>query len=256
MLEVHNGHMYAAKLANSGLKVDLKSVPIPWDGLNSNIDLDRTVSLIREHRPALVSIGSARFLFPQPVRELREAMDRYCPGSFLLYDAAHVMGLIAGGRFQSPLAEGADVIVTSTHKTLAGPQGGMVLTNDRDVAERIAKAISPLMIANHHLSRLPSLAGDVPGVDGVRGGACGCDRRQCQSAGPGLPRTGRAGGGRRPGLYGIAHGDSGRGCVRRERTAGQKAGSVPYSRQCFRRSGGTGKARACASACRRRPDTA
>ena len=159
VIEAHNGHMYAAKLANSGLKVDLNSIPIPWDGLNSNIDLDRTVSLIREHRPALVSIGSAQFLFPQPVRELREAMDRYCRGSFLVYDAAHVMGLIAGGRFQSPLAEGADAMVTSTHKTLAGPQGGMVLTNDRDVAERIAKAISPLMIANHHLSRLPSLAG-------------------------------------------------------------------------------------------------
>lgn len=159
VLEVHNGHMYAAKLANSGLKVELKSIPIPWDAMNANIDLDRTVSLIREHRPGLVSIGSAHFVFPQPVRELRAAMDRYSPGSFLVYDAAHVMGLIAGGRFQSPLTEGADVIITSTHKTLAGPQGGMILTNDRDVAERIAKAISPLMIANHHLSRLPSLAG-------------------------------------------------------------------------------------------------
>ena len=159
VLEVHNGHMYAAKLANSGLNVELKSIPVPWDAMNANIDLDRTVSLIREHRPGLVSIGSAHFVFPQPVRELRAAMDRYSPGSILVYDAAHVMGLIAGGRFQSPLTEGADVIITSTHKTLAGPQGGMILTNDRDVAERIAKAISPLMIANHHLSRLPSLAG-------------------------------------------------------------------------------------------------
>lgn len=159
VLEVHNGHMYAAKLANSGLKVELKSIPIPWDAMNANIDLDRTVSLIREHRPGLVSIGSAHFVFPQPVRELRAAMDRYSPGSLLVYDAAHVMGLIAGGRFQSPLTESADVIITSTHKTLAGPQGGMILTNDRDVAERIAKAISPLMIANHHLSRVPSLAG-------------------------------------------------------------------------------------------------
>lgn len=159
VLEVHNGHMYAAKLGNSGLNVELKSIPVPWDAMNANIDLDRTVSLICEHRPGLVSIGSAHFVFPQPVRELRAAMDRYSPGSILVYDAAHVMGLIAGGRFQSPLTEGADVIITSTHKTLAGPQGGMILTNDRDVAERIAKAISPLMIANHHLSRLPSLAG-------------------------------------------------------------------------------------------------
>ncbi len=159
VLEVDNGHMYAAKLATSALKVNLKSISIPWDGVRSNIDLDRTVSLIREHRPRLVIIGSALFLFPQPVRELKEAMERYSPGSYLVYDAAHVMGLIAGGRFQSPLKEGADVIITSTHKTLAGPQGGMILTNDRDAAERIAEATSPLMIANHHLSRLPSLAG-------------------------------------------------------------------------------------------------
>ena len=73
-------------------------------------------------------------------------------------DAAHVMGLIAGGRFQSPLDEGADVIVTSTHKTLAGPQGGMILTNDSFVAERIGSAIAPLLVANHHLGRLPALA--------------------------------------------------------------------------------------------------
>ncbi len=158
-LEVRNGHMYAAKLANSDLKVNLKSIPIPWDWKKYNIDLDRTVSLIREHRPGLVIVGSALFLFPQPVRELKDAMNRYSPGSHLIYDAAHVMGLIAGGRFQSPLKEGADVIITSTHKTLAGPQGGMILTDNKDVAERIAKATVPLMIANHHLSRLPSLAG-------------------------------------------------------------------------------------------------
>ncbi len=159
VLEVRSGHMYAAKLANSDLKVDLKSIPIPWDWNRYNIDLDQTVSLIREHRPGLVIVGSALFLFPHPVRELKEAMNRYSPGSCLVYDAAHVMGLIAGRRFQSPLKEGADVIITSTHKTLAGPQGGMILTDNKDVAERIAKATAPLMIANHHLSRLPSLAG-------------------------------------------------------------------------------------------------
>ena len=158
VLEVENAHRYAHKLASSALEVDLKAISIPWDGPRYNIDLDRTVSLIQEHRPRLVIVGSAIFLFPQPVRELREAMDRHRPGSYLVYDAAHVMGLIAGGRFQSPLDEGADVIITSTHKTLAGPQGGMILTNDRKAAELMAEATSPLMIANHHLSRLPSLA--------------------------------------------------------------------------------------------------
>lgn len=158
-LELHNGHQYADKLASSRLKVSLKSIEIPWDGVRSNIDLDRTVTLIREHRPKLITIGSGVFLFPQPVRELKEAMNRYCPDSYLIYDAAHVMGLIAGGRFQSPLAEGADVLISSTHKTLAGPQGGIILTNDRSIAERIGPAVAPLLESNHHLGRLPALAG-------------------------------------------------------------------------------------------------
>ena len=158
-LEVHNGHQYALKLASSPLKISLESIEIPWDGVRSNIDIDQTVALIREHRPKLVTIGSGVFLFPQPVRELKEAMNRYAPDSYLIYDAAHVMGLIAGGRFQSPLAEGADVLISSTHKTLAGPQGGIVLTNDRSVAERIGPAVAPLLESNHHLGRLPALAG-------------------------------------------------------------------------------------------------
>ena len=158
-LEVHNGHQYAHKLASSSLEVSLESIPIPWDGVRSNIDLDQTIALIQKHRPKLVTIGSGVFLFPQPVRELKEAMNQYAPDSYLIYDAAHVMGLIAGRRFQSPLEEGADVIISSTHKTLAGPQGGIILTNDRSVAERIGPAVAPLLESNHHLGRLPALAG-------------------------------------------------------------------------------------------------
>ena len=157
-LEVHNGHRYAQKLASSPLRVDLKSVAIPWDGPKSNIDLERTRELIREHLPKLVFVGSGVFLFPQPVRELKEEMQRVRPDSLLIYDGAHVMGLIAGKHFQSPLEEGADVLISSTHKTLAGPQGGIVLTNRADLAERIAPAIAPLLESNHHLGRLPSLA--------------------------------------------------------------------------------------------------
>lgn len=159
VLEVDNGHRYAHKLATSSLQVELQSISIPWDGIKYNLDLEATIALIRQHRPQLVIIGSALFLFPQPVQELKAAMRRYNPDSYLIYDAAHVMGLIAGGRFQSPLQEGADVIISSTHKTLAGPQGGMILTNDGEIAARIGPAIAPLLVSNHHLSRLPALAG-------------------------------------------------------------------------------------------------
>lgn len=158
-LEVHNGHRYAHKLASSPLKVDLQSIPIPWDGLRSNIDLPATIEQIEQHKPKIVNIGSGVFLFPQPVSELKNAMRQANPDSYLIYDAAHVIGLIAGGRFQSPFEEGADVIISSTHKTLAGPQGGMILTNDKSVAERIGKTLYPLLMSNHHLSRLPALAG-------------------------------------------------------------------------------------------------
>lgn len=158
VLEVDNGHQYANKLASSGLKVDLKSVSIPWDDARSNIDLPATIELIQEHRPRVVNIGSGIFLFPQPTSALKQAMIKVNPDSYLVYDAAHVLGLIAGGQFQSPLEEGTDVIISSTHKTMAGPQGGMVLTNDRLIAERIGLAIAPLLESNHHLSRLPALA--------------------------------------------------------------------------------------------------
>lgn len=158
-LEVDNGHGYANKLATSPLKIDLQSIPVPWDGVRSNIDLAATIKLIEQHKPKIVNIGSAVFLFPQPVAELKSAMRQANPESFLIYDAAHVIGLIAGGRFQSPLEEGADVIISSTHKTLAGPQGGMILTNDKSIAERIASTLYPLLMSNHHLSRLPALAG-------------------------------------------------------------------------------------------------
>ncbi len=158
-LEVDDGHRYAHKLASSPLKIDLQSIPIPWDGLRSNIDLPATLVLIEQHKPKIVHIGSGIFLFPQPIAELKSAMRQANPESYLIYDAAHVIGLIAGGRFQSPLAEGADVIISSTHKTLAGPQGGMILTNNKSIAERIGQTLYPLLMSNHHLSRLPALAG-------------------------------------------------------------------------------------------------
>ena len=158
VLEVGNGHQYANKLASSGLKVDLKSVSIPWDDARSNINLPATIELIKEHRPRVVNIGSGIFLFPQPTSELKQAMIEVNPDSYLVYDAAHVLGLIAGGQFQSPLEEGTDVIISSTHKTLAGPKGGIVVTNHRMRPVLIGTAIDPLLKSNHHLSRLPALA--------------------------------------------------------------------------------------------------
>src|SRR4051794_39910889 len=92
-------------------------------------------------------------LFPHRLRAIAAAVD--VP---LLYDASHVAGLIAERRFQDPLAEGADLMTFSTYKSFAGPPGGAVVTNDRALAERVATAAYPGLLANYDASRLLPLA--------------------------------------------------------------------------------------------------
>jgi glycine hydroxymethyltransferase len=76
---------------------------------------------------------------------------------FVNYDGAHVAGLIAGGQFQDPLREGADAMTMSTHKTLFGPQGGMIVSFEK-YAEEIKKATFPGMTSNHHLHHVAGKA--------------------------------------------------------------------------------------------------
>lgn len=150
------GHRLAEKLAVCGL-VDLKVVGLPFDAASYNVDADAAAAAIRKHRPRLVILGSSLFLFPHPVAELAE-LTKTLDDCTLVYDASHVLGLAAGGLFQKPLEEGADIITTSTHKTMGGPQGGMIMTNRRDLAERVAPAIYPGVVTNHHLARIPAMA--------------------------------------------------------------------------------------------------
>jgi glycine hydroxymethyltransferase len=117
------GHRLAAKLVNCPL-VQLHALSIPFDIEQFNIDVQGTLSLIERERPRIVILGSSTFLFPHPVSQLRAGLDSLDTGTILQYDGSHVLGLIAGKQFQQPLAEGADLVTSSTHKTLAGPQGG------------------------------------------------------------------------------------------------------------------------------------
>ncbi|MFB0567591.1 MAG: serine hydroxymethyltransferase, partial [Candidatus Bathyarchaeia archaeon] len=107
---------------------------LPLDYKELNIDVDRTrrrtARLVKEGRPPkLVTFGASVFPFPHPVKDLAEMFHEV--GATVAYDAAHVAGLIAGGCFQDPLREGADVVTLSTHKTLFGPQHGGVLSWDK-----------------------------------------------------------------------------------------------------------------------------
>ena len=94
------------------------------------------------------------FLFPHPVKEAREAADEV--GAKIMYDGAHVLGLIAGGQFQQPIAEGADLMMGSTHKSFPGPQGGIILSH-KENKEVIDNAVFPGVVSNHHLHHLAGL---------------------------------------------------------------------------------------------------
>ena len=150
------GHREGGKLATSAL-VPLEIQYLPFDPARYNIDITATVRLIDERRPRLVILGSSNFLFPHPVSAIAEALKRY-PGSLLVYDGSHVMGFLAAGRFQDPLREGADLVFGSTHKTLPGPQGGLIFSNRGDVMEAVGQATYPALVTNHHPFRIPALA--------------------------------------------------------------------------------------------------
>ncbi|MCI0419406.1 MAG: serine hydroxymethyltransferase [Acidobacteria bacterium] len=156
-LDEGGGHRLNQKLSLCSL-TRLKTVHIPFDASRFNIDLQRTEELLRKEKPRVLILGSSQFLFPHPVRQIRETIGRVSPATVLVYDASHVLGLIAVKHFQQPLEEGADLVFASTHKTLGGPQGGLVFTNRADLAKKVGEAIYPAIVTNHHLNRLPALA--------------------------------------------------------------------------------------------------
>ena len=125
-----------------------------------NIDTEKSATIIDAARPGIVTFGGSVFPFPHPVKELAKVAKE--TGAYVAYDAAHVLGLIAGGEFQNPLKEGADFITASTHKTFPGPQGGVILGNCEDertkkAIKKVQHAVFPLSASNTHLGRLPAL---------------------------------------------------------------------------------------------------
>lgn len=129
---------------------------LPFDEDSMNIDVDEAEEKIAEVDPELLLFGASVFLFPHPVEELADVAKSH--GTHVVYDAAHVAGLIAGGNFQDPLREGAEIMNCSTHKTLPGPQHGMILTAEEDLKDDIDKAVFPGVVSNHHLHAVAGVA--------------------------------------------------------------------------------------------------
>lgn len=147
------GHISHANVSAAGIR-GLEVIPHPFDEKKMNIDPDAMKRKILAEKPKIVLLGGSLFLFPHPVEEAREAADEV--GAYVMYDGAHVLGLIAGGKFQDPLAEGADLLVGSTHKTLPGPQGGIILCRD-ELKDKVDEAVFPGVVSNHHLHHLAAL---------------------------------------------------------------------------------------------------
>ena len=115
----------------------------------------KAVEEIRRERPNAVVLGQSFFLFPYPLREIAEAA--HAQGALVFYDASHVLGLVAGGVFQDPLREGADVMFGSTHKSFPGPQGGLLVTDREDLFQQLDPALVWRVFDNAHWHRIASL---------------------------------------------------------------------------------------------------
>jgi glycine hydroxymethyltransferase len=144
------GHISHARMGAVGLR-DLNVSTYPWDEDRMEPDVDGSCALIRELKPKVTLVGQSVFLFPTPLKELAEAAHEV--GSTVMYDGAHVLGLIAGGVFQDPLREGADVMTGSSHKTFPGPQGGFLLSSNEDpkFQRKLNNSMFPGVVSSYHL---------------------------------------------------------------------------------------------------------
>ncbi len=134
----------------------LNSIPAPIDADRYTLDLDALRELALKQRPKLITLGGSLNLFEHPVCAVREIADEV--GAKVLFDAAHQCGIIAGGAWSNPLTEGAHLMTMSTYKSLGGPAGGLIVTNDADLAEALDSIAFPGMTANFDAAKSAALA--------------------------------------------------------------------------------------------------
>lgn len=157
------GHISHGKKEHSGtagLVHGLNIEHYPFSKEDMTIEVDATKKKVSEmisngKKPAIAMFGGSLFLFPHPVKELASFM--HDNSIYINYDGAHVAGLIAGGQFQDPIGEGTDSMTMSSHKTLWGPQGGIIVSLERH-ADSIKKAIFPGNTSSHHLHHVAGKA--------------------------------------------------------------------------------------------------
>lgn len=150
----HGGH-YSHNSSGPLRFFSARVLPIPFDEACYNIDVERLDKLLALERPALLVVGWSEFLFPHPLGEIRTLCDQH--GTRLMYDMSHVAGLLAGGLFQPEAGAQADIVTSSTGKSLHAPDHGLCLFNDSSLAAGIQDAVMPLLTSNTHPHELAAL---------------------------------------------------------------------------------------------------
>ncbi|WP_372698408.1 serine hydroxymethyltransferase [Arthrobacter sp. JSM 101049] len=135
----HGGHLtHGMKINFSGRLYNI--VPYGVDEASYEVDMDQVQALAREHRPKMIVAGWSAYPRQLDFARFREIADEV--GAYLFVDMAHFAGLVAAGLHPSPVPH-AHVVTSTTHKTLAGPRGGIILTNDAEVAKKVNSAVFP-----------------------------------------------------------------------------------------------------------------
>lgn len=151
-------HISTQRFGAAGLR-GLETITYPSIPETMSIDTDLAVKAILQEKPRVCYFGQSVYLFPSDLKPMIEAAREV--GANVQYDAAHVLGLIAGGRFQDPIGDGVDLVTASTHKTFPGPQHGVILGNkDRELPngrmlhKTVRSRVFPGVHSNHHLHKV------------------------------------------------------------------------------------------------------
>jgi glycine hydroxymethyltransferase len=134
----HGGHLtHGSKPSFSGKNYSSFTYGVELDG---RINYERVLDIAKITQPKIIVCGASAYAREIDFKKFREIADEV--GAILFADIAHIAGLVAAGEHPSPFPY-ADVVTTTTHKTLAGPRGGMILTNDEEIAKKVNSAIFP-----------------------------------------------------------------------------------------------------------------
>ncbi|MGC8610488.1 MAG: serine hydroxymethyltransferase [Thermoplasmata archaeon] len=135
--------------------LNLNYYEIPFNSHRWDIDYENLEREAKRIKPKSIILGASYILFSYDLKYIRDIAD--INNSYILYDASHVMGLIGANKFQSDLMKYVDLLYGSTHKSLFGPQGGIILTNNDELYENIEKNIVWKTMDNYHLNRVAAL---------------------------------------------------------------------------------------------------